>query len=307
MRPILINNLSLQIESRPFQSSICPEAQMFYLFAYPKIIMILVACSSQDVASANAAKALISLSGLEDVGGNTYRGEGMRLQIIDSPLPIAEGLRLEDAALVIFMSRHSSASGTPAMTVHPMGNWGPQASLGGMPRTLSISAPSPMLSILRQLNESSNGIAVTYEATHHGPVLPVPALFAEFGGSEETIKSTEYASRLAGAVHSFCKSYLTGSESQRADKVVVGIGGTHYPGRFTDLALRKGYAFSHMMPKHAILNSDGTDNIEMLEQAIAKSSERAESAVIDWKSIKSVQRAAIIKKLEEIGIGYERI
>ena len=62
-----------------------------------------------------------------------------------------------------------------------------------------------------------------------------------------------------------------------------------------------------MMPKHAILNSDGTDNIEMLEQAIAKSSERAESAVIDWKSIKSVQRAAIIKKLEEIGIGYERI
>ncbi len=269
--------------------------------------MILVACSSQDIASANAAKAFISIAGLEDTGGNTYCGEGIRLQILDSPLPIAKGLSPEDATLVIFMSRHSSSSGTPAMTVHPMGNWGPQASLGGMPRTLSISAPSPMLSILRLLNESRNDIAITYEATHHGPVLSVPALFAEFGGNEETINSAKFAARLAGVVHSFCKSHVAGEENEKAAKVVVGIGSTHYPGRFTALALEKGYAFSHMMPKHAILNPDGTDNIEMLEQAIAKSSEPAEMAVMDWKSIKSGQRSAIIKKLEDIGIGYERI
>ena len=280
---------------------------MFYLFALLKIIMILVACSSQDIASANAAKAFISLAGLEDRGDKTYLGEGIRLQILDSPLPIAEGLQLEGASLAIFMSRHSSASGIPAMTVHPMGNWGPEAKLGGMPRTLSVAAPSPMLSILHILFGSYKDIAVTYEATHHGPALSVPALFAEFGGSESTINSTEYAKRLAGAVHSFCESYSANRKGEKTSRVVIGIGGTHYPKRFTSLAIEKGYAFSHMMPKHAILNPDGTDNIGMLEQAIERSSEPVEMAVIDWKSINSGPRSIITKKLDEIGMGYERI
>lgn len=269
--------------------------------------MILVACSSQDIASANAAKALIRIASMQSREGKLYSGDGISLQIVDMPLPMAQGLHLDGIELVIFMSRHSSASKIPAMTVHPMGNWGAQAQLGGLPRTLSMSAPSPMLGILGLLVQNAQGIAVTYEATHHGPVLQVPSLFAEFGGTQEAISSEKYATLLAQAVHSFCNSFIDRDKRGAASEVVIGIGGTHYPGRFTSLALKKGYAFSHIMPKHAILNPDGTDNIGMLEQAIIKSSEPVGRAVIDWKSINSGPRSSIIKKLDELGVGYERI
>ena len=45
----------------------------------------------------------------------------------------------------------------------------------------------------------------------------------------------------------------------------------------------------------------------MLEQAIRRSDEPPESAVIEWKGINASTRESVIKALGTIGIDYERV
>lgn len=267
--------------------------------------MILVACSSRDIASSNAASALISRAGLSERGAGRYGNGKIELRITDSILPMAQGLDDLGAELIIFMSRHSSVSGIAAFTVHPTGNWGKEARMGGAPQTLSTAAPYAMAGILRLFASSPINIEATYEATHHGPALKTPSLFAEFGGNEATISDKKIADELSRIVY----EHVQGAADSKSESklVALGIGGTHYPRKFTSLALSKGYAFSHMMPKHAILNADGTDNVDMISQAVEKSSEKVEKAIIDWKSMSSEFRSRIIKKLGDIGVDYERV
>ncbi len=264
--------------------------------------MIEIVCSSEDVASINSANAIISSRGLRADSPGVYKDGEIELRVIGMSLLKAEFLDELGADLIIFLSRHSSASGTPALTVHSLGNWTAEAKLGGKPRMLSVAAPAAMLTVLKGLDALKLDIVKTYEATHHGPLLNTPSMFAEFGGGEKTISDRAIAGMFADSVYRSAEQ-LAGDTFGPA-KTAIGIGGTHYPSRFTKLALEKGYAFSHIMPKYALSDRE---SIDVLEQAVIKSSERPESAVIDWKSVNSDLRSRIIKKLDSIGIENERI
>lgn len=203
-----------------------------------------------------------------------------------------------------FLSTHRSAKGIPALTTHSEGNWGSEAGVGGKPRELSFSAPVEMLQILRSITKiSAEGVEKTYEATHHGPLLKTPSMFVELGGNADTIANKNIAALLGDAVY----DTLTDKENWEYSKVVIGIGGTHYPSKFTKLALEKGYAFSHIMPRHAIVSEDGSDNLEVLGQAATRAKDKPEAALIDWKSVNQDSRTRIIKKLDEIGMDWERV
>ncbi len=267
--------------------------------------MIAILYSPKDAVSSNAAEALISSMDLEESGEGIHSSGGIMLRRMEAGLTGAAEADRFGADLVIFMSRHSSSSGIPALTVHSLGNWGPEARLGGIPRTLSMSAPSAMLEMLRRFSRSGLGVAKTYEATHHGPALSTPSFFAEFGGDDALAVNKLIASELGGMVYEAAD--MISRRKPECSKVVIGIGSNHYPRKFTRLALEKGYAFSHIMPKHAIVNGDGSNNISMIGQAIKMSSEKVESAAIEWKSLSSAMRSDIIKELDGIGIGYERI
>lgn len=267
--------------------------------------MILIVYSTADIASLNAANSIIDAHNLREGKPGAYEDGEIRLMRTDVRLLHAESVDEAGAELVIFLSRHSSSSGIPAITVHPLGNWGIEARLGGKPKTLSVAAPTAMLSILRSFSASALPIEKTYEATHHGPLLNTPSLFAEFGGSESTINDKAIAAQLGEMVYGTATA-LVDSEPEFS-KVALGIGSNHYPSKFTKLALDKGYAFSHIMPKHAMTNADGSDNIDMLEQAALRSSDKIDCAVIDWKSLNSGMRSSIIKRLDSIGISYERV
>ncbi|MHB1830318.1 MAG: D-aminoacyl-tRNA deacylase [Candidatus Micrarchaeaceae archaeon] len=267
--------------------------------------MIAIVYSSKDAVSNNAAESLISGLGLEESGPGAYGSGGIMLKRLETGLTGAAEMDKIGADLIIFMSRHSSSSGIPALTVHSMGNWGIEARLGGIPRTLSMSAPSAMLEMLKRFNSSGLEVDKTYEATHHGPALSTPSFFAEFGGDDALANSKPVAAELGGMVYEVADSLAR--RKPECSKVVIGIGSNHYPRKFTRLALERGYAFSHIMPKHAMINGDGSGNIGMIEQAMKMSSEKVESAVIEWKSLSSAMRSDIIKKLDGIGIGYERI
>ncbi|MDE1767842.1 MAG: hypothetical protein KGH64_02200 [Candidatus Micrarchaeota archaeon] len=265
--------------------------------------MIALVCSSQDPASVNISARLADRYGLEETGDIRDDCSDIVLYRIGVPPIQADFIDDLHADLIIFLSKHSSASEVPAMTVHSMGNWGKEAKLGGRPQTLSVSAPSVMLSVLQNMNKSEIEIEKTYEATHHGPLLNTPSMFAELGGTRAAMENKEAGKAVADAVYKAANDAL--NHTTPVNKIVIGIGGGHYPSKFTSIAIEKGYAFSYIMPKYSIINSE-VDSISMLEQAVARSSERPDLAVIDWKSINSSARAHVIKELDRIGIGYER-
>jgi D-aminoacyl-tRNA deacylase len=163
---------------------------------------------------------------------------------------------------LVFPSVHRSDSGVPCLTVHPLGNPGPSAEVGGEPRKLVPTDPIRMVETLRQLAEAGReiGLPVSFEATHHGPALDLPAFFVEIAEDVDP----ERSGRAATAIARILGSEHGGSEGDRS---VLGVGGGHYAPRFTDLALARRWAFGHMLSRYVLGEIDrGT-----AEQACAQS------------------------------------
>jgi D-tyrosyl-tRNA(Tyr) deacylase len=169
------------------------------------------------------------------------------------------GFHIEDRALstelppslrdgqvpLVFPSIHQSESGRPALTVHPIGNFGASAEYGGEPSRLVPTAPKLMTQALRRLFEVPHPeeYAVSFEATHHGPYVPVPAFFIEIGTGSGAAPPRPLARELA--------DLLTSLDEDSRDVVAVGLGGGHYAPHFTDLARDRRVAFGHLISRHA--------------------------------------------------------
>jgi D-aminoacyl-tRNA deacylase len=128
--------------------------------------------------------------------------------------------------LVVFISRHSSVSGTPTLSVHTPGNLG-KAELGGLTRRVSVSPANAMRDALKAMmqfkEEMQLSYEVSYECTHHGPSLNVPTMFAELGSSAEQWNDAAAAEVVAQAA---MRTISTFGASHA--HVVLGIGGPHY-------------------------------------------------------------------------------
>ena len=170
-------------------------------------------------------------------------GPHVRDELLDRHLPAS--LRSLRPTLV-FPSIHRSAKNIPGMTVHSLGNPGPTADLGGCPGTLVPTDPRSAVALLRDLAERAPavGLPVSYEATHHGPELGVPAFFAEIGSGETSDPPSEPVHLLAEC--------LTSIVPDEHDRVVLGVGGGHYAPHFTELALRRRWAFGHILARHVL-------------------------------------------------------
>lgn len=161
----------------------------------------------------------------------------------------------ESGVVLVFPSVHRSERGDVALTVHPLGNPGPSAEVGGRPLTLVPAAPRLMADGLRRLTEGARslGIPATYEATHHGPHLGLPSFFIEVGGGDPDHPKEPATKLIADVVSSLAED--------PSDTIVLGIGGGHYAPHFTDLAVRRSLAFGHILARHVL---DG------LEPAVAR-------------------------------------
>lgn len=250
-----------------------------------------------STAIADALKEAVDFQETNPVNGmRHFRCEKVNLLELQEHHLHADFLDELQTDLIIILSRHSSAKEQPSFTVHPMGNWSDEAKLGGKPKLLSCAAPIGMLNCLASMkSKNKTQIPVTYEATHHGPLLRTPAFYAEIGGDEKTKTSKVAARFLAESVF----------DSLDIDapykKIAFGIGGLHYEDRFAKRALDGEFAFGHMMSKYYVGNTD------MLEQAIEKSSPKPETAIIDWKSMAAEEREAVVKRLDELGMDYAKI
>ena len=156
------------------------------------------------------------------------------------------------APTLVFPSVHRSANSRETLTVHPLGNPGDSAEVGGLPRTFVPADARRMTDALRRVAELAERMAwpASFEATHHGPHLVQPAFFVEIGAADFDRPPEE-------AVRGFAE-LLSAIRAAPEDRVAVGIGGGHYAPHFTELALERRWAFGHLLPRHA-LASGGPD------------------------------------------------
>jgi len=257
--------------------------------------------TTADKTSNSIGQHLISSFGFEEIKkndtGTFFKRDNIGMVRIESDLMKSDFL--DDVICTdyfIFLSQHSSKKEILSFTCHSLGNWTEDNRFGGKPKMLSFASPLNMLSFLSHMNFNNiYNIDLKYEATHHGPLLKIPSFFVELGGPEKISNFDKMCFTIAKSVIDIVDVKI------EYDKIVIGIGGGHYPIKFTKLALEGKYGFSHIMSKYDI------NEIDMIEQAIVKSDILPESAVIEWKSIKKEDKEKIIKKLECVGIDYVKV
>lgn len=272
--------------------------------------MILFIASKVDVAGLNIANRLIEIFSFKEMneklfGNKTYslilhNHEEARLAFVDDEpvntqnLPYPENLRL-----IIFISRHSSRSGTPTLSVHTPGNIS-DAVLGGLPRKVSISPASAMKAALLEMRRARDEMElpyeVSYECTHHGPSLDAPAMFVELGSSMEQWHDVRAAEAVA-------RGAMAAAENERIYPTVLGFGGQHYNEKFTRMALLGNVAFGHMIPKYAIPDLDE----HMLRHCISRVAEPIEGAILDWKGIRGADKELLLRLLRDAGLRVEKV
>ena len=221
--------------------------------------MILLVASNKDIASLNIkqqilkhypfAKTAQTFQAKPHLYTADINGKKVTLVTLNEESVKAQNLpdNFPNANLIVFISRHSSQSGKPTLSVHTPGNFG-DAELGGLPRTLSVSPASAMQTALKALmhykEELNLNYEVSFECTHHGPSLNVPTMFVELGSSPAQWNDLKAAEAVAHAAMSAIANFSTPASS-----AVLGIGGTHYNQKFTLMALVGEAVFGHMIPK----------------------------------------------------------
>ena len=262
----------------------------------------LLVCTPDDPPSANMRDALLEMRDWEELGsegGNTYSQCGNDVLVVISGRHIrAEGIDAAakdfgvDCDEVVFMSRHSAASGKPTLTVHPFGNYG-QADFGGEPCKLSPSAPESMTGMLRRIVKLNDdpGYSVSFEVTHHGPLIETPGYFIEIG-SEETHWGDRHAA------HVLAEALLT---AEKADGPrLIGVGGGHYAPRFTELVMGHRACMGHMVPTY---QTDGMDDAEVSRRILdAFHRTGAEAVYIHRKSMKKSEERRIEGIIQSAGL-----
>jgi D-aminoacyl-tRNA deacylase len=270
----------------------------------PKITII---CSAPDLASQNIKTHLLNLMEwklleLPENSGFSAARESQdgrfRLVDIEEMHVFQDGLdrRLENAglsaSLIIFASKHRSKEEVSSLTVHCTGNPSDDARLGGCPKSLAVSSPAAMKSILMEMKRlaEQKGLKydVTLEVTHHGPTeLSVPSLYAEIGSTEVQWKDPEAGEVAAKAILAVSLENVP---------VAIGFGGGHYAMRQTGLLFETSISFGHNFPKYKLEFLDES----LIRQAIEKS--KADFAYFDRKSMKSEERKKISEILEKLGL-----
>jgi len=256
----------------------------------------LILCSEEDTASVNIRDSLVALSKWEDDGRFLFRNDMVIMTIPDIHIHsenIDEEAKKEgiDAKEIIFLSRHKAASGIPTLTVHPIGNFH-SADLGGRPRTLAKASPMPMTELLRNILGADTGhFKASFEVTHHGPFVNIPATFIEIGSDAPQWNSKEAADILANAILDL---------NENNYEAAIGIGGGHYAPRFTEVAQKYKLNIGHMIPEYAFRDSDDDDLIRMIKDAAENSFTKM--AYVHKRSMKAGTAKRVIAAVTSCGL-----
>lgn len=249
--------------------------------------MHLIVASRDDEASTSMAEYFIENGPFREFSGDIYKSGDKVLAFIgkkhlywEGPEELEKnsGMSFSD---IIFLSRHSSAADIKSVTTHPTGNFRNSADLGGEPRRISTSYPEMMTAYLRYLKTRIEipGVEVTFEATHHGPLIDIPNFYFEIGTTREQWKDTE--------ILEACLDTVKKVSPGKGDNF-VGVGGGHYMTKVTEYAVNNEVNVGHMISKHSLTEIDH----EMVRMAIKKTPE-CRGFIVDRKGVKSNAKSII--------------
>ncbi len=255
----------------------------------------MIVSSRGDSASWNIAQALITKIGFERESRQrieTYSKGNVRLLVLEKLGIYADPSEIPaDVSTTIFVSKHVSASGRAALTVHTTGNLTKEAKFGGNPQEVSYVNPSIIRHALRALKsgaaQAGLQIEVTMEATHHGPTnLSMPVCFIEIGSGEK-----EWTDPILGEI--------------AANAVMSAIfGGTHYSAKHTRICMEGDYAIGHLVSSHSF---DGGVSERVIGDTFNKTTGSCNTAIVDWKGLHSDDRRKLIASFESAGRDIVRI
>lgn len=208
-----------------------------------------------------------------------------------------------DAQWLLCLSRHRSESGKRCLTVHTPGNLTNSAELGGTPSQVGISNPTLQTRLLAELKgeRDSMGIVeeVTVEATHHGPTsLPCPITFIEIGSDEGAWVDASLGECVAKAVA------RTMSDEGSPPPNAIGVGGGHYPEKFTNLMLGSVYSVGHIIPKYSMTGGMAP---EMFSHCIQRTAGGITVVLVDWKGTPSAYKEHLKTLTTSLGIELVRV
>lgn len=228
-----------------------------------------------------------------------------KFYLVDKEIIYTENLDLEKINqydFVIFASKHKSESKEKTLSVHAPGNWR-LAEFGGEKNKICKTSALFMKHIFEKLGENVEKhylkeFKVTMEATHHGPLIDKPCLFIEIGSTE-----TEWGSSRAGfVVAKTISEAISDFRENPYTEIAIAIGGPHYCPSFNKIQMKSNVAISHVIPQYAFPLSE-----EMIAEAVKKTDEELDFAVLDWKGLgNSEQRQKITEILDKLYINYRK-
>jgi len=281
-----------------------------------RTITVLIISSTTEPASANIKKELLKQSNWEEINtfynNPVYRNTKMKDVVIitindekitheDLDKEVEEKLGIKPKQ-AIFISRHTSKTGEPTLTVHPIGNYG-EAQFGGKTKTLVKTSQKLMTQLLRILKKNAKKEKlyhkVCFEVTHHGPYMNIPTLYVEVGSTEEEWEKQKPAEIVAKSTLELLELYHCEEDLPNDIPVLLGVGGGHYAPRFTDVILEKNAAFGHMIPRYHI--DAGNIDGEMFEKAL-QATPNVKAVYLHRKSLKKSQIREYKEWFENRGI-----
>ncbi len=263
--------------------------------------MKLVVCSEGDKAGQNIKDVLLSFSTFEERRAREFKlylSDEFYIAETKERLIYADYIdqklaKYVDFEEILFASRHSSKDGRKIFTVHVSGNVG-TADFGGRPYSLAKPSPHTMKNYVLALKDRLDRkpeFEFTMEVTHHGPSeISKPSAFYEIGSTEEEWKDREAAEIVAESIVEAIKS------EKRDWNVAVGVGGTHYAPRQTEIILSTTFTFGHNFAKYTFEHL----NTQFLVKAVKLS--EAEYIIIDEKSVNSAVKGMVNEAAEIAGV-----
>ncbi len=264
----------------------------------------LVVASKKDLAGVNITTQLSQFrpNPLMKSMGN---GASFDFYLIDELQIYTESLDLEKINkydFIIFASKHQSEKKEKSLSVHAPGNWR-NADYGGEKGKACRSSAlfqKFMFEILMKNREKFNltGYQVTMEVTHHGPLIDKPCVFIEIGSTE-----TEWNDRRAGfAIAKTIDEVIAEFKPSEYQEIAIALGGPHYCPSFNKIQAKSNIAISHVIPNYVAPITE-----EMVLEAVEKTVEEIDFAILDWKGLgQADKRDEVVNILEKNYIDWKK-
>lgn len=195
---------------------------------------------------------------------------------------------------IIFASRHQSVKKEKSLCIHAPGIWNDKIC-----KTSALFNKFMFEKLHEIIKEHPLDYNLTIEATHHGPFIEKPCTFIEIGSGETDWKDNRAGFVIAKTIHQTIHEF----RENPYNEIAFAIGGPHYCPNFNKIQLNSNIAISHIIPQYALPLTD-----EMLKEAITKTEEEIDFALLDWKGLgKSEDRQKVLEILDRNYINYKKV